>query len=234
MLDDAFEALKKYDWGTDRAQLVEIENAVTATHGKADARKDLESRLNAALKSDISRDAKDYVCRKLAIVGTAASASTLAGLLGDEHYSHMARFALERIPGGEAAQSLRDALPKLSGNLKIGAIGSIGARRDLAAVPALRELVKDYDVPTARAAAIALGDIGSAEASKALQDAKPSSAEMKQAVVDAQLTCAEALLADNKKAEALAIYKSLLGGEPSKLVRLAATRGMLACAGKNS
>jgi hypothetical protein len=35
-------------------------------------RKDLENRLVAALKSDISRDAKDYVCRKLTIVGTAA------------------------------------------------------------------------------------------------------------------------------------------------------------------
>ncbi len=126
MLDDAFEALKKYDWGTDRAPLAPIEDAVTAAHGKADARKDLENRLLAALNSDISRDAKDYVCRKLTIVGTAASVPALAGLLGDKDHSHMARFALERIPAPEAAQALRDALAKLSGNLKIGVISSLG------------------------------------------------------------------------------------------------------------
>lgn len=232
MLNDAFEALKKYDWGTDKAQVAEIDGAVTASHGKADARKDLEDRLNAALKSDISRDAKDYVCRKLAIVGTAASVPTLAALLGEEKHSHMARFALERIPGGEAAQALRDALPKLNGKLKIGVVGSIGARRDKSAVPALSELLKEYDASIARSAAIALGDIGTAEAGKALQGAKPS-AEARPSVIDAQLTCAEALLADSKQADALAIYKSLAGDEQPRLVRLAATRGMLACGAKN-
>ena len=71
MLDEAFEALKKYDWGTDRAPVAPIDDAVAATHGKADARARSGNRLLAALKSDISRDAKDYVCRKLTIVGTA-------------------------------------------------------------------------------------------------------------------------------------------------------------------
>jgi HEAT repeat protein len=239
MLDDAFDALKKYDWGTDKAALAPIEEAVTATHGKPDARKDLENRLLAALNSDISRDAKDYVCRKLTIVGTAASAPTLAGLLGDKNHAHMARYALERIPAPEAARALREALPKLSGNLKIGAIGSIGARRDAAAVPALGGLLTDSDASVARAAAVALGDIGTAEAAKALQEAAvqksgPSAAETRQAVIDAQLACAEALLADDKEADARAIYKSLGSDHQSKLVRLAATRGILACASKKA
>ena len=56
--------------------------------------------------------------------------------------------------------------------------------------------------------------------------------EAKAAVTDARLSCAEGLLAAGNKGEALAIYKSLVGeGEP-KQVKLAATRGMLACAGK--
>src|SRR5271154_1820334 len=130
MLDDAFEALTKYDWGTDRAPLAPIEEAVAAAHDDAAARKNLEVLMIAALKSDISRDAKDYVCRKLTIVGTAASVPTLAELLADENHSHMARFALERMPAPEAAEALRDALPKVSGNVKIGVISSIGVRRD--------------------------------------------------------------------------------------------------------
>ena len=234
MLDAAFEALKQYDWGTDKAPLNPIEEAVTATYGKADARQDLENRLLAALKSDISRDAKDYVCRKLTIVGTAASVPILAELLADEDHSHMARYALERIPASEAAEALRDALPKVSGNVKIGVISSIGGRGDGAAVSALRQLVKDSDASVARAAATALGDIGNVEAAKALHEAKPSAAETKQAVIDARLTCAEALLADNNKAAAREIYKSLAGDDQAKLVRLAATRGMLACAAKNA
>jgi HEAT repeat protein len=185
------------------------------------------------LKSEISRDAKDYVCRKLTIVGTAAAAPTLAELLGNEDHAHMARFALERIEAPVAGQALRDALPKLNGKLKIGVISSIGARRDSLAVPALGGLLKDPDAAVARAAAIALGNISSGEAAKALQSAGSSEEQARQTLVDAQLCCAEALLAENRKADALAIYKSLAGEQQSKLVRLAATRGILACAGKN-
>ena len=80
------------------------------------------------------------MCRKLTIVGTAASVPALAGLLGDKDHSHMARYALERIPAPEAGQALREALARLSGNLKIGVISSLGLRRDAAAVSALGEL----------------------------------------------------------------------------------------------
>ena len=233
MLEDSFEALTKYDWGTDRALLAPIEDAVAAAHGNAETQKKLEVFLISALKSDISRDAKDYVCRKLAIVGTAASVPTLAPLLTDEKHSHMARFALESMPAAEAGQALRDALSKTSGNLQIGVISSIGARRDAASVPALAQLIKDSNASIARAAATALGDIGNSEAAQALQSAKPS-AEAQQAVVDAQLACAEALLAANNAAQARKIYQSLAGGDQAKLIRLAATRGMLACAAKNA
>src|SRR5579859_5094121 len=137
MLDDAFEALKTYDWGTDRAAVAPIEAAVAAAHGKAGERQDLEKRLLAALQSDISRDAKGFVCRMLTLVGGVSAVPVLAGLLGDEYLSHMARYALERIPLPEAAQALREALPKLSGKLKIGLISSLGSRRDGSAVTAL-------------------------------------------------------------------------------------------------
>ena len=39
MLDQAFEALKTYDWGTDRKPLEEIDEAVIASHGDAAARR---------------------------------------------------------------------------------------------------------------------------------------------------------------------------------------------------
>lgn len=234
MLNDAFEALKKYDWGTDIGVLAPIDDAVATSHGKPEARQDLENRLVAALKSDMPRDAKDYVCRKLAIVGSAAAVPTLAALLADKNHSHMARFALERIPAPEAGAALRDALPKTTGGLKVGVISSLGARRDTAAIAPLGSLLRDSDPAVARAAALALGDIGTYEAASVLQEAAQSTVAARQAAIDALLTCAETLLAGNKTSEALSIYKPLADARQTRLVRLAATRGMLACAAKQS
>jgi HEAT repeat protein len=234
MLDNAFEALKTYDWGTNLSVLSPIEDAVVAAHGNAELTRDLEQRLVAALQGELSRDAQDYVCRKLATVATAAAVPTLAGLLESEKNSHMARFALERIPAPEAGQALRDALPKAKGNLKIGVISSLGGRRDPAAVPALAGLLKDNEPAIVRAATLALGAIGTAEAAAALQGALRAGAGNQQATVDALLASAEALLAGSKIADAMAIYKSLAGDSQGRLVRLAATRGILACSSRQA
>jgi len=232
-VDKAFETLKTYDWGADRNLLNPIDDAVIATRGDAAARKGLETRLIAVLKSDASRSAKDFVFRTLRTAGTAESVPALAASLPDKDLSHMARYALERISAPEAAAALRDALPKVGGALKVGVIGSLGVRRDTACVSALAGLLGDSDAAIAKAAANSLGVIGSPDAGKALSGfAKKAPDGMKPAVADASLACAERLLADGKKAEAIVLYKSLSGDDQPKHVRVAATRGMLMAAGK--
>jgi HEAT repeat protein len=233
MLDQAFEALKTYDWGADPKLLNPIDEAVVATRDDAAARQELEARLVAVLKTEVSRDAKDYVCRKLRVIGTAAAVPALAELLSHQELSHMARFALERIPAAEAAQALRDALPNIDNALKVGVMGSLGARQDVASVPALVALLSDADATVARSAALALGAIRVPEAASALREAKPQSDALRIALTDACLACAEGLLAAGKKAEAMTLYKGFVGEDQPKHVRLAATRGMLACAGKS-
>ena len=229
MLDQAFEALKAFDWGTDRKALNPIDEAIVTTYGDAAAREELETRLAAVLQTDVSRDAKDFVCRKLMVIGTAASVPALAELLPQQEHSHMARYALERIPASEAALAMRDALPKLNAALKVGVIGSLGVRQDADSVPALAALLSDGDAAVAQSAAHALGAIGTPEAAKSLAASKPSSAQVRAAATDASLACAEALLAAGKKAQALAIYNGLASGDQPKHVILAATRGKLAC-----
>jgi HEAT repeat protein len=228
MLDQAFEALKSYDWGADRKVLAPIDEAAL----KKEGRKELEARLAAVLKTDVSRDAKDFVCRKLMVIGTADSVPALAALLPDKNLSHMARFALERIPAPEAARALREALATTQGEVKVGVISSLGGRRDAESVSALAKLLTDSDAAVARAAAHALGAIRNADAAKALAEVKLGNQDVKQAATDASLACAEALLADGKKTEATAIYKRFAGQDQPRHVRLAATRGMLAVAGK--
>ncbi len=229
MLDKAFEALKSYDWGVDRAALDPINDAVTKSHGDNAARKELESRLTAALTSSLSRDAKDFVCRKLMQIGAASCVPALAAILGDKEHSHMARFALERNPSPEAAKALRDALPIVSTTLQLGIISSLGQRRDSESVALLSKFLVDSNPNIVRSAALALGLIRTPESAKALATAKPTSAEAKRAVTDAILACAESLLASGNTSEATAMYKSLLEEGSPKHVRLAATRGMLIC-----
>jgi HEAT repeat protein len=229
MLDQAFEALKKYDYGTPISELQGIEDAMVAAHADPAVGQDLEQRLIAALGSEISRDAKDYVCRKLAGIGTPAAVPALSGLLPIETNSHLARHALERIPGPEAAAALATAATQLTGKLKIGAIASLGARGETAGVATLADLLNDADPAVARSAALSLGLIGGIEAAAVLQSAIQTGSGDKNSLVDALLVCAESLLSSQQTADARAIYESLSGDRQPRLIRLAAARGLLAC-----
>jgi HEAT repeat protein len=146
----------------------------------------------------------------------------------------MARYALERINAPEAGAALLEALGATSGSQKIGVITSLGSRRDAASVVSLARLLRTDDPTVARAAALALGNIGTAESAAALQTALPTSNGDRQYVIDALLACAESLLASGKAAESTALYQSLSGEQQPRLVRLAATRGLLACGRKQS
>lgn len=233
-LDASFAALQGFDWGRDAAALQPIDAAVIAAHGNEAARGDLERRLAALLGGGTSRAAKEYVCRKLSLIGTASAVPPLAALLPDKEHSHMARFALERIAATEAAAALRQALGEVQGDLKIGMISSLAARGDAASVPLLAALLAG-ESRTAVAAAEALGRIGTPEAAQALAAAAGVDRTVASAIADARLACAEARLRQGQRQEALATYKAIADAAASgtdqaaKLVRLAATRGMLAC-----
>jgi HEAT repeat protein len=232
-VDNAFNTLKTYDWGADRNVLNPIDQAIIASQGDAVARKALEKRLVDTLTGGISRSAQDYVCRRLRVIGTAQSVAALAALLPAEETSHIARYALQRIPDEKAVGALRDALPKVGAKLKPGIIGGLGARRDAKSTEPIAKFLGDSDLPTAQAAAHSLGLIGTPTAAKELsQFAKKAPAAMAISLADARLLCAEQLLADGQKADALALYKELQGDNQPAHVKVAAMRGMVAAGAK--
>lgn len=232
-VDKALGTLKTYDWGSDRESLKPIDRAIIATENDPAAGKMLEGSLVAVLAGGISRSAQDYVCRKLRIIGTTRSIETLASLLLEEKTSHIARYALARIPGPKATEALRDTLPNVSNQLKPGIIGSLGVRRDQKSVEALSKYLGDSDPRVAQAAAHSLGLIGTPAAAKSLSTfAKKAPGNMKMPVADACLICAEQLLADGKKTEAIALYQELRSSDQSKHVKVAATKGMLIAAAR--
>jgi hypothetical protein len=232
MLDQAFEALKTYDWGVDPKVLRPIDEAIVSTHGDAGARKQLEARLVAVLGTDVPQAAKDSVCRALRTIGTAASVPALAGLLNDDKLSHMARYALQVNSAPEASTALLAALPKASAKLKIGIVSSLAARvragsKDVPAT-ALATLLRDKDPAVVRSGALALGVIGSPGAAKSLSSATGSDSASRAAIADSLFECAENLLVTGEKAYAKSIYEKILTGKPSEAVKAAATKGVAA------
>jgi len=226
-LEEAFAALPTYDAGASRAALMPIDDAVRACLDDASGRTELEPKLTAALSSAMPPVAKEYICRKLALIGSARSVSALAQLLGDSRLGDAARSALEAIPAAAAAAALRRRLSSLAGPQRIGAINSLGARRDAASVSALAALLKLPDNLVAEAAAAALGKIGTIRAADALLAYWPKAPPpIRLAVADACLCCADQLSATAQPTKAAALYEALTDNQQPNHIRLAAKQGL--------
>ena len=182
---------------------------------------DKQRKLIAVLQSDAPPQDKAIPCKQLAIYGDKEAVPALAPLLADKDLASWARIALEAIPGPEADEALRVAVPKLKGNLLIGTINSIGVRRDAIAVQALAGKLGDADVEVVAAAAAALGKIGGTEAARILNRALSSAGNQTlPAVAEGSIVCAERFLTDGKFAEATQLYDAVLKSDVPKQRRL--------------
>ena len=224
-LEQAFAALPTYDAGASRALLMPIDDAVRACLNDASARTELEQKLTATLSSAMSPVAKEYICRKLALIGSARSVPPLAQLLGDSRLNDAARNALEAIPA--AAAALRRGLSQLAGPQRIGAINSLGARRDAPSLSALAALLNSPDNLVAEAAVSALGKIGTIRAADTLLAYRPKAPPpIRLAVADACLCCADRLSAAAQPTKAAALYEALTDSQQPNHIRLAAKQGL--------
>jgi len=191
-----------------------------------------ELELLTILRSDAPGADKAIACKQLAIYGSPASVPDLAKLLPDPQLSSWARIALENIPGPEVDEALRNATNSLEGRLLVGTINSIGVRRDAAAVATLARKLKSSDVEVASAAAVALGRIGNAEAVQILRPAlAQTEGDVRTAVAEACVLCAERMLSEDHAADAIALYDKVRNSEVSAQRVLEATRGAILARG---
>ena len=158
-MNDLMAQLEAYDWGGDRGSLAGIDDLIVAAQGDKDKLTALEQALLEVLQSDAKLPAKEYICRQLALIGTARCVPVLAGMLCDAELSDRARFALEAIPDVSVDDALRAALDKAEGNPRVGIVNTLGERRDQKAIPALSELRNSSDSVLAKAAEAALRKI---------------------------------------------------------------------------
>ena len=227
-LQELLEKVKTYDWGQSRLALTEVSEIIKKAHGNKAELAKIEKALLGVLESDAKRAGKQFVCRELSIIGTEQSVPVLAKMLAGEETSDMARYALERIPGSAVDEALRGAIRGAKGNARIGIINSLGQRRDAGSVRMLSRALGRKDEEVAMAAAAALGRIANDQATEALKEAKDkTSGKVQMVVLDAYLKCADQLVADGKKTEALAIYNELRKEGMPGPIRNAATTGVL-------
>ena len=222
----ALDALKTYTAGSARGTLAPLDDAVAAATGDPAAARELERRLLDLLDGPVPVEAKEYVCRKLILIGSPASVPKLTALLKQEATTSAAREVLQLLPCPEAGDALRNALPSLVRSARVGAIISLGLRREPASVACLRPLLGDADVEAVRAAAGALGEIGTPLAAEALRGFLPNApVAVRPAVADACLACAERLRSAGQAALAAELYRLLAAPGQAPHIRNAAALG---------
>jgi type 1 glutamine amidotransferase len=227
-LEELLEKIRTYDWGQSRLALTKVSDIIKKAHSSSSELRKIEKGLLGILTSDSTRAGKQFVCRELSIIGTGQSVSVLGNMLTDEKTSDMARYALERIPGTAVNEALRSALRKAKGKPKVGIINSLGQRHDKRAVRALGRLVGNQDKTVATAAAAALGQIADSRATKALAEAKDkATGKLQMVVLDSYLRCADQLVADGQKVQAMAIYNELRKEGMPGPIRIAAAAGLI-------
>jgi len=234
-LNRLFDEIAHYQFGRSREPLYSMDLYIRLVLDVPDIVKRVEKRFLELLQRDATTPAgKQYICKKLSIIGTEDSVPVLAAMLTKKALSpemqpaDMARYALERIPAASAGRALLQALDETSGKVKIGIINSLGRRREKRAVTKLAAILNDPDEEVVGAAMAALGEIGTIEAADALsrppQGLKP---QVRIIWADACLACAERLLEQGQTGKALQIYNFLYRPEQPEPIRLAAFRGRI-------
>jgi HEAT repeat protein len=193
-----------------------------------------EQELIKILESDRPKKDKAIPIKQLTIYGSEACVPALAKLLSDPELASWARIPLEAIPGSAPDDALRYAASTLDGRLLIGAINSIGVRRDPKAIDILAGKLGDADPEVGCAAAEALGRIGGAQAIAVLEPAlKTTEDSVRSAVALGCVYCAEGLLAEGKSAEAVKLFDTIRKADVPQQRILEGTRGAILARGND-
>ncbi len=183
------------------------------------------AQLHAVLQSDAARLPKIQACKRLATLSDPSSVRVVAPLLLDPELSHAARLVLEPMSDPAAGQALRTALARAEGPLAVGIINSLGARRDVEAVPDLARVLSGEDQAPASAAAFALGRIATDQAVDVLSRTMSTARNgLAVAMANGCLMAAEQCLRDGRRPEAAKLCDAVMESDVPDYLRMSATR----------
>lgn len=228
---ELFEKLAVYEKGDSEAPVRMIDALIrTATSETLPL---IEEKLIAiVLSADSTTDAIRHACRQLSYVGGQATAESLAKRITDEKVSHYIRYALESNPSPTVDRTLLSALNETRGDLRLGMISSLAARRTAEAVRPLASLAASDDNEIAEAAIKALGRIGSRDAARVLiaLELKPEHQLLR---ADALLRSADRMAAAGEEI-AVSIYEAILQRSVSTGIQIAALIGIAQADGERA
>ncbi len=168
-LSKALAQAVSYQYGESRVPLFHVDVMVQTALNHPELLPEMEKQFIGFLRSEASLPAKQFICRKLSIMGSKRSVPVLADLLEKEETSDFALYALERIPDPAIDKVLIKALDWSSDRQKIGIINCLGARKSEAGVKKIAPLMF---VPEPQLAEAALGALAEIANEKALQELK--------------------------------------------------------------
>ncbi len=156
----AIARMQGYKFGDDREALTEVENIVQRAQFQTADRQLVASMLAEQLQLVMpTDDAKRFVCRQLAIIGTPNEVPALVMALRDPKLSDMARYALEPMEDRGVDEMLIATLPTVGPEIQVGIINTLGVRKSYKSLDTLRELRTSADPAVAEAAKHAVGRI---------------------------------------------------------------------------
>ena len=222
------EKVKAYEWGQDRTALTALGGMIAEQYSSPEHLKAIEEMMQPLLAADTNRAVKDFACRELSVFATEISVPALAALIDSPETEHMARYALERIPGKAADAALLEKLTQTKdAQTKAGIITSLGNRRCADAVSMLSTIAIGFDPASAHAAIAALGMIGTEESAAVLRKVQLLPFEdRKQPALDALAVCGEWLYRSGNAAKAAEIYRLLYDEKKPSFTRVAGLNGL--------
>lgn len=208
-LEAALQALRVYEPGSSRGDLLRIDAAVRSSFDHPARRRALEERLLSALE-EASMLGQVYLLKQLARVGSERAIAKIADRLLRPELADEACRTLAVLPSRESGDALRQHLPRLAGNARIGAIHALGWLRDARSVEPLAVWCSGEEEATARAALTALGRIGTPDAAKVLMGCLPDAREAFRATLtEAAMDCADGLFEAGHTSEAQALVDAV-------------------------
>ncbi len=227
-IDKAMEAIKQYSPSQNPLSIRTIEQLIRQTADNDQKRRQLEGAMIKLLESNATLYAKEFVCQKLAQIGSMKCVPPLEAMLRQESTGAMACYALRSNPSPQATEALRRSLTRAPGSVVPDVISALGNRRDISTTSDIIRLLHDKDPQTVNAALNALGRMADSRAAEALKNIiNENKPQIRSQAVQALLHCTQSLAADGQSSTADDIYQALLIDSEAPLVRRAALLGLL-------
>ena len=226
-IDRMLADLAGYKYQDSRETLAEVDSFTNLFAHNTEMLAYLEQKFVGFLNSDATLDSKQFICKKLALIGTKASVKTLGKMLLKQETSDMALMAIEQIDDPSVDKLLVRSVKKTSGNIQAGIINTIGRRKDTGAVKVLAKLVSSDDIQVQESALAALGKIANSKALGVLEkNVGKLSGRAQSVAYDSYLKCVDNI-AQTNGSEAFGIYEKIYNGDAPSTARAAALNGMV-------